>query len=185
MRYWFQNQQDKLCSQKALLKLVVSCLQNTTNSDDSFWDTSRVTLLIDITPDQRPLANQNFSQYLHFSVQFYQKNPRKLKQLLLLFGLIFFSYFPFFCHKISFALDLIIQGKHAKQFGIHFFIYLRAYTQLVKITIVLLTSTALYQCKPVQQLACQVLAFQVTLPTYAVGFCFARWKVTYSANCTT
>lgn len=45
------------------------------NSDDSFWDTSRVTLLIDITPDQRPLANQNFSQYLHFSVQFYQKNP--------------------------------------------------------------------------------------------------------------
>lgn len=103
----------------------------------------------------------------------------------MLFGLIFFSFFPFFCHKISFALDLIIQGKHAKQFGIHFFIYLRAYTQLVKITIVLLTSTALYQCKPVQQLACQVLAFQVTLPTYAVGFCFARWKVTYSANCTT
>lgn len=113
------------------------------------------------------------------------KKPRKLKQLLMLFGLIFFSFFTFFCHKISFALDLIIQGKHAKQFGIHFFIYLRAYTQLVKITIVLLTSTALYQCKPVQQLACQVLAFQVTLPTYAVGFCFARWKVTYSANCTT
>lgn len=80
---------------------------------------------------------------------------------------------------------MVIQGKHAEWFGIHFFIHLRAYIQLVKISIVLLTSTALYQSIPVQQLACQVLAFQVTLPTYAVGFCFARWKVTYSANCTT
>lgn len=96
MRYWFQNQQDKLCSQKALLKLVVSCLQNTMNSDDSFWDTSRVTLLIDITPDQRPLANQNFSQYLHFSVQFYQKKPQKIKTAAIAVWLNFFLFFPLF-----------------------------------------------------------------------------------------
>lgn len=66
-----------------------------------------------------------------------------------------------------------------------FFIHLRAYTQLVKISVVLLTSTALYQLIPAKQLARRVLAFQVTLPTYAVGFCFARWKGTYGANCTT
>lgn len=53
---------------KGIIKLVLSGLQNTMNSDDSFWDTSRVILLIDITPDQHSLANQNLSQYLHFSV---------------------------------------------------------------------------------------------------------------------
>lgn len=36
---------------KGIIKLVVSGLQNTMNSDDSFWDTSRATLLIDTTPD--------------------------------------------------------------------------------------------------------------------------------------
>lgn len=36
MRFLFQNLQDKLQSQKALLKLVLSGLQNTTNREDSF-----------------------------------------------------------------------------------------------------------------------------------------------------
>lgn len=64
-------------------------------------------------------------------------------------------------------------------------IHLRACTQLVKISTVLLTSTAFYQLTPAKELACRVLAFQVTLPTHAVGFYFVRWKVTYGANCTT
>lgn len=36
MGFLFQNLQDKLQSQTALLKLVLSGLQNTTNSEDSF-----------------------------------------------------------------------------------------------------------------------------------------------------
>lgn len=118
------------------------------------------------------------------------KNIQKVKTAFNAVWLIFFSFFPpFFVIKYH-LLWRCLRFDNAKKTckavsNIFFFIHLRAYIQLVKISIVLLTSTALYQLVPANQLAHQVSAFQVTLPTYTVGFCFARWKVTYGANCTT
>jgi len=107
----------------------------------------------------------------------------------MLFGLFFPLFFsPFFVTKYNLLWRCLgfANFKESMQRSFeYFFIHLRAYTQLVQISTVLLTSTALYQLLPAKQLARRVLAFQVTLPTYAVGFYFARWKVTYGANCTT
>lgn len=117
------------------------------------------------------------------------KTFRKLQQPLMLFGLFFSLFPPFFVIEYNLlwrCLGLDSSRKTCKAvLNYFFFIHLRAYTQLVKISIVLLTSTALHQLMPAKQLACRVLAFQDTLPTYPVGFYFARWKVTYGANCTT
>lgn len=115
-------------------------------------------------------------------------NMKTLKQPLMLFDLFFPPFFVIKYHLLWRCLGFDNSRKTRKavsNFLLLLFTLGHILTQLVKISIVLLSSAALYQFIPVKELACPVSAFQVTLPTYAVGFSFARWKVTYGANCTT